>query len=136
MSRVEGLPVEEIDQIDRADPPDDFSAVGWEWALSMCGGRDRVYGPDTPAGIGSYVAVVPRDRAEKAEAERAALRHALDGLRQAFGRFASHTPLCASLTSEGDCSCGHREALVLTSPGVPEAFALSEAAGLPTEGAK
>jgi hypothetical protein len=58
-----------------------------------------------------------------AEQERDALRHALEGLRETFERLASHTPLCTAVTSEGDCNCGYREALVLTSPGVPEGFA-------------
>lgn len=42
---------DEVDAIDRSDD--------LRWAISLTGGRERIYGPDTPAGIGSYIAVVP-----------------------------------------------------------------------------
>lgn len=42
---------EEVSSIEKGDE--------LRWAISLTGGRERIYGPDTPAGVGSYIEVVP-----------------------------------------------------------------------------
>lgn len=53
----------------------------FRWAISMCGGRDRIYGPDTPCGIGEYIEVLTfAEHEEKLRQER---ERTLDEVRDA-----------------------------------------------------
>lgn len=77
----DSISVEEIRGIEDLRPyGEPLTSPNWEWALSLCGGRDRVYGPDTPVSIGSYIAVVPRERAQELEQRLEELRSELLGL--------------------------------------------------------